>query len=107
MYEKVKQPVIIFSMSFYYMIIFGRRFWHFWSQIGVEESIGVGFIWIGVDPENSIFWHPQLHRGDVSEFFSLDSVTRDQYPIDFIRDKKNPWPCTRQPGDPYRDRVLK
>ena len=32
-----------------------RRFWHFCVQIGVWESIGVGFIQIGVDPEKSIF----------------------------------------------------
>ena len=49
---------------------------------------------------------PQLYKGDASEFFSLDSVIRDQYPIDFIGRKKNPWPLTRRPGDPYRDRVL-
>jgi hypothetical protein len=35
---------------------------------------------------------PQIHRGDVSEFFSFDSMIRDQYPIDFIGHKKIPDP---------------
>ena len=81
----------------------GRRFWHFWSQIGVEESIGVGFIWIGVDPEKSIFWHPHPPAPQGWCFRIFFSRFRDQGPISyrFYRTQKNPWPLSHRPGDPY------
>ena len=67
---------------------------------------GRGIDWRRFYPNRSLSWKvdfltpyppPQVHRGDVSEFFFLDFVIRDQYPINFIGHKKNPWPFTLEP----------